>query len=167
MEDIRIIIGENLANLRKEKGLTQLELADTFNYSDKAISKWEKGDTLPDIETLYKLCEFYGVTLDYLTHVGNRNEKSEFVKEDLGKKFRNNIISTSMLLSIIVMIMTIVYVYVLITDGRNLWTLGIWTVPALAVTLAFANRIYFHKRIIYFISFRFYTIIYFFFFAFF
>ena len=52
MEELKSIIGENLASLRKEKKLTQAELAERFNYTDKAISKWEKGETSPDIETL-------------------------------------------------------------------------------------------------------------------
>ena len=108
MEELRTIIGENLANLRKEKSLTQLELADYFNYSDKAISKWEKGDTLPDVETLYKLCDFYGVTLDYLTHKGNRKDKSQYLKIDEKRNFRNDVISTAMILTMLWMILTIV-----------------------------------------------------------
>ena len=71
MEDLRKIIGNNLSELRKKRGLTQLELAEKFNYTDRAVSKWENGDTLPDVEILYNLCEFYGVTLDYLTHEDN------------------------------------------------------------------------------------------------
>ena len=77
MKEIREIVSENLTELRKEKKLTQLELAEKINYSDKAVSKWENGDTLPDIETLQKLCDFYGVTLDYLTHEGSRKDKKE------------------------------------------------------------------------------------------
>ena len=153
MEELRTIIGENLAELRKEKKLTQLELAEKFNYSDKAISKWEKGDTLPDIETLYALCEFYGVTLDYLTHPGNRNEKSEFVIEDLKAKRRNNIISSAMMITIVWMIFTIVYVYVLMRDNTSQWVLFVWGVPTSSLVMAIANRLYFHKRLIYFISF--------------
>lgn len=152
MEEVKTIIGENLANLRKEKGLTQLELAELFNYSDKAVSKWEKGDTLPDVETLYRLCEFYGVTLDYLTHQGNRASKSEYIKEDLQKKNRNNIISTAMMLTIVWMVMTIVYVYVLMRDGRSLWTLFIWAIPASSIVFTIANKLYFGKRMNYFIS---------------
>ena len=91
MEELRKVIGENLAELRKEKKLTQIELAEHFNYSDKTISKWEKGDILPDIETLYRLCEFYGVTLDYLTHEGDKTEKNEFIKEDFDRKKRNSL----------------------------------------------------------------------------
>ena len=144
MEELRTIIGENLAELRKEKKLTQLELAEKFNYSDKAISKWEKGDTLPDIETL-----------DYLTHPGNRNEKSEFVIEDLKAKRRNNIISSAMMITIVWMIFTIVYVYVLMRNNTSQWVLFVWGVPTSALVMAIANRLYFHKRLIYFISFSF------------
>ena len=71
MDDLRKLIGKNLTELRKRKGLTQLKLAEMFNYTDRAVSKWESGETLPDVEVLYNLCEFYGVTLDYLTHEDN------------------------------------------------------------------------------------------------
>jgi len=67
MEDINKIIGNNLLKLRKNSKLTQLELAEKFNYSDKSISKWENGESLPNIEVLYELATFYGTTLDALT----------------------------------------------------------------------------------------------------
>lgn len=67
MEDINKIIGNNLLKLRKEKKLTQLELAEKFNYSDKSISKWENGESLPSIEVLHQLATFYNTTLDGLT----------------------------------------------------------------------------------------------------
>ena len=67
MEDINKIIGNNLLRLRKDKKLTQLELAEQFNYSDKSISKWENGESLPSVEVLYNLANFYGTTLDGLT----------------------------------------------------------------------------------------------------
>lgn len=153
MEELRKIIGENLAELRKEKKLTQLELAEHFNYSDKTISKWEKGDILPDIETLYQLCEFYGVTLDYLTHQGSKDEKSDFIKQDNVKKRKNNIVSSAMMVTIVWMIFTIVYVFILMREGKSLWTLFVWGAPATSLVIVFANRLYFHKRIIYFIGF--------------
>ena len=152
MEELRTIIGENLAELRKEKKLTQLELADKFNYSDKAVSKWEKGDTLPDIETLYALCDFYGVTLDYLTHPGTRKEKSEYVVEDLNIKKRNNIISSALMLTIVWMIVTIIFVYGLVRNHVSLWVAFVWGVPVSAVVAAICNKLYFHKRIIYFFA---------------
>ena len=50
-EDIKHNFSENLIKLRKAKNLTQLQLAEKLNYSDKAISKWEVGSVLPDVET--------------------------------------------------------------------------------------------------------------------
>jgi transcriptional regulator with XRE-family HTH domain len=52
MRDVRQIIADNLIELRKVNKLTQLELAEKLNYSDKAISKWERGESLPDVEIL-------------------------------------------------------------------------------------------------------------------
>lgn len=151
MEELRKIIGENLSELRKERKLTQIELAEHFNYSDKTISKWEKGDILPDIETLYKLCEFYGVTLDYLTHEGNKEEKNEFVKEDNKRREKNSIISTAMMVTVVWMLFTIVYVFVLLRSQISIWTLFVWAVPTTALVLTICNKLYFHKRLLYFI----------------
>ena len=56
LKDIKGIVSKNLVTLRKGKGITQAELAERLNYSDKAVSRWEHGDTLPDINVLYELC---------------------------------------------------------------------------------------------------------------
>ena len=66
MQDLKFIIAKNIQKLRQEKGMTQVELAEKINYSDKTISKWENGDALPDIETLFLIAEFYGLTIDAL-----------------------------------------------------------------------------------------------------
>ncbi len=58
------LLAKNLAYYRKASGLTQLELADKFNYSDKSVSKWERGEGFPDIFVLKSLADFYGITVD-------------------------------------------------------------------------------------------------------
>ena len=58
------IIAENLAYYRKASGLTQLELAERLNYSDKSISKWERAEGMPDIFVLKALADFYGIRVD-------------------------------------------------------------------------------------------------------
>ena len=58
------IIAENLVYYRKESGLTQLEIAEKFNYSDKSISKWERAEGLPDVTVLKSFADFYGITVD-------------------------------------------------------------------------------------------------------
>lgn len=64
--ELKDIVARNLVELRKIFGFTQLEIAEKLNYSDKAISKWERGESLPDVETLKKLADIYGVTVDFL-----------------------------------------------------------------------------------------------------
>ncbi len=66
MEDMKRVIGHNIVALRRRAGMTQSELAEKLNYSDKAVSKWECGDAVPDILTLTRLSEMFGVTLDWL-----------------------------------------------------------------------------------------------------
>ena len=58
------LLAKNLVFYRKASGLTQLELAEKFNYSDKSISKWERGEGFPDVFVLKSLADFYGITVD-------------------------------------------------------------------------------------------------------
>ena len=57
-------LAKNLAYYRKASGLTQLELAEKFNYSDKSVSKWERGEGFPDVFVLKSLADFYGISVD-------------------------------------------------------------------------------------------------------
>lgn len=66
MKDVKSIVSKNLVALRKKKEITQAALAARFSYSDKAVCRWESGETLPDINVLCALAEFYGVTMNDL-----------------------------------------------------------------------------------------------------
>lgn len=66
MEQLRAIIAANIARLRLAAGMTQQELAEKLNYTDKAISKWERGESVPDISVLARVAEVFGVTVDDL-----------------------------------------------------------------------------------------------------
>ena len=69
--------GTRLANFRRERNLTQNEIADRLNISAQAVSKWENDLTSPDIETLIKLSEIFNISVDEL--VGRKSSDSEFV----------------------------------------------------------------------------------------
>ena len=148
MKDLRKIIGDNLSELRKRRGLTQFEVAEKFNYTDRAISKWENGDTLPDVEVLYNLCEFYGVTIDYLTH----EENAQYKRKGDPLTRSNRIIITALVLSIVWMLATVVFVYCLIRGKGPIYQSFVWAVPASALTLIYFNHIYFHRMITAFIG---------------
>ena len=149
MKTIKEIVGNNLANLRKSHHLTQLELAEKFDYSDKAISKWEKGDTLPDIEVLYKLAEFYGVTLDFLTH----EPSNEHIKKY--SQIRGSRISIVCLsVAIVWMIATIVFVwmYLFAEPTVNHWQIFVWAIPASCLILFVMNHMWGKKVYVFYIG---------------
>lgn len=74
----RMTISQNLTALRKDRGLTQSDVADRLHVSHQAISQWERGDTLPDILTLPALSALFGVSVDHL--LGIENEKTDPVE---------------------------------------------------------------------------------------
>lgn len=65
-DKLKTQIGENIAAYRKQANLTQAGLAEKLNYSDKAVSKWERGESVPDVTTLVQLAGQFGVTVNEL-----------------------------------------------------------------------------------------------------
>lgn len=74
MRELKEIFAYNLTALRTESKMTQLELGNAISYSDKAISKWERGEAVPDAYVLLKLAGIFGVTVDFLLkdHEGDK-----------------------------------------------------------------------------------------------
>ena len=66
MDELKNIIAENLQSLRRDAGMTQAALAEKLNYTDKAVSKWERGESVPDVAVLRDIADLFGVTVDYL-----------------------------------------------------------------------------------------------------
>lgn len=144
MDNLKKVIGDNLTKLRKSKNLTQAELALKFNYSDKAISKWEKGDTLPDIEVLSSLCDFYGVTLDYLTHSTNQDK---YIKEEDPTIKTNRIITLALIFVVIWMIPVIIFTYTYLVGKSGYWVSFSWAIPVSAAVLGLYNRRTFRSKV--------------------
>lgn len=141
MESLRKIIGSNLAELRKERKITQLELAEMFGYTDKAISKWEKGDTLPDVETLYQLASFYGVTIDYLTNDIPLEEKEIITNPTKQTNITANRISIVLLsISLVWMLATICFVWIMVFNSVNYYQVFIYAIPLTAIVLILFNK---------------------------
>lgn len=80
--------GKFISKLRKEKNMTQMELADKIGVTDRAISKWENGRGMPDLSLLIPLCEILNISVNELLS-GERIEK-----DDYREKSEENIIST-------------------------------------------------------------------------
>lgn len=136
MEDVKKIVSQNIARLRKENALTQAELAKRINYSDKAISRWEKGEVVPDLETIYALSETFGVPVSAITEKQEETERSA----DEAPAVRQKILSQIFLLCEIWFVICVIYVYVKITRETSIWQLFVWGVPASAIVLWFFTR---------------------------
>ncbi|MBR1677103.1 MAG: helix-turn-helix transcriptional regulator [Clostridia bacterium] len=150
-EELKNIIANNLTELRKYTGLTQADVAKVINYSDKTISKWEHGDTLPDVEILCLLANVYGVTVDDLVH----ENAAEKLRKHKGKaepsaERNNRIIIASMSVAVVYLIATTVFVYSVFAEDipHPVWQAFIWGIPASAAVLWYFNRRWMKNRLI-------------------
>ena len=132
MTEINKIVGDNLTALRKERGLTQLALAEKFNYTDKSVSKWEKGESLPSIEVLKQLADFYGVTLDYLTETKHEDTK---LKNHKIVPRTNKIVLSCLSVCGVFLLATLVYVMLKIFAKVDYWLTFVWAVPVSAIVI--------------------------------
>lgn len=128
MNDLRPIVAKNLADCRKAAGYTQLQLAEKLNYSDKAVSKWERGESLPDIAVLRELAELYGVTLDYLVREHTR-------RPSVGRyrRRRRAIVSVMSCLLVWAVATAVFSVLLLCEVSGKLWLSFIWALPVTAI----------------------------------
>ena len=144
-KDIKKIVAKNLANLRKNKKLTQTELAEKFGYSDKAISKRENGDTLPDIQTLYQLCEFYNVTLDFLVNEQDFEDKIKYINHLNRKVIINNSMIELLYCSFVWILAVIIYIYLLIFTEFDYWQIFVWALPATSLVMLLFSKVWKQK----------------------
>ncbi len=158
MENVKKIIGDNLAHLRKNAKLTQAELAEKLGYTDKAVSTWEKGTALPDAEVLSKLAEFYDVDMNYLFSEHDPNEKVRRPSEAKQVSKRTKLLIISFVVVLIFLLATVIFVYMTIytTGGsdvgdvaRPIWMTWLWAVVASLVVIAIFCAYYWKDQRLY------------------
>jgi len=74
VDDLKYIVSKNISYLRTNNKMTQFELGEALSYSDKAVSKWERGEAVPDAYVLKKLSALFNVTVDYLLEEHDEKE---------------------------------------------------------------------------------------------
>ncbi len=141
MEDIKEIISRNIASIRKKRKLTQVELSEKLNYSDKAISRWENGESLPDIETLYKLSEALEVPIAMFFEE-NAFEENVFKENECRKtnNIPNKIVVTALSCIVVWLVATIIYFYVYMYSDIRFWKVFIWAIPVTMLVLMYCNK---------------------------
>ena len=124
-----MVIANNISELRKIHGYTQFELAEKLNYSDKSISKWERGDSIPDIAVLKEIADLFGVSLDYL--VESEHKIKNEPKQKIKVKMQNHGFITGICIILVWLIATITYVMIDITT-KNIsghWLSFVYAIP--------------------------------------
>lgn len=146
MSELKQIIGKNIINLRKSRGLTQAELADKLNYSDKAVSKWECGDAVPDIVVLKQLADMLGVTVDYLIEENHDNGNSADEVSSAIKKNRRIITFLSAALVWLIAAIIFTVLNLCMDKPKYTWLAFVYAVPVTAIVFLVFNSIWGNTR---------------------
>ena len=136
MDELKLIFASNLIRLRTAAGMTQAELGEQLNYSDKSISKWERGEAIPDAAVLKRMSEIFGVTVDYLL---NEHDAWQPGPEPAACDRSHHAI-------ILVALMGIVTLAVLVWLGAVEWIVFACFVPAAVITYLVRNSVFFGGR---------------------
>lgn len=137
MKNIKEIVAENLVSLRKQNGLTQEDVAKKLNYSDNTVSRWERAEVSPSLETLNDIATLFNVPVDFL------------VKENVVKRVENNL-RTKKFKALVFSMCVVSFVWLcFITaffcfkqlSNHVFWTFFVWPVPISCLILfVFAFR---------------------------
>lgn len=150
MTDIKATVAHNITELRKRAGMTQLDLAERLNYSDKAVSKWERAESLPDVQTLLELADLFGVPLDTLV----RDENAAAAVEGAPVIKRRSNKPTVAGLGILLVWLIAVCVFVILSITLPItgeWLAFIAAVPVSAIVWLVFNTLWFNRRLNYLI----------------
>lgn len=142
-EEIKQNFSHNLLRLRKAKNLTQTKLAEALNYSDKAVSKWEVGAVLPDIETLVKIADFFDVKVNDLIYSKKKNIDKTF-------KLKNLIISLLSIFGVWLLSLIVFYICNTTLSVDRLWVIFIWAIPVSFILAIVFSALWFNRLCVFF-----------------
>lgn len=139
MDDLKLILASNLIKLRTSKNMTQTDLAEKLNYSDKAVSKWERAESVPDIFVLKQLADIFGVDVDFLITSHDEWKSSEEEKND-GKVYSTiTLITLAGIFTLAFLVFTIFWIL-----GNVEWRIFAYTATAALIAWLVLNSIW-HK----------------------
>ena len=146
MEDIKNVVARNLSELRQKNNMTQLDLAEKLNYSDKTISKWERAESTPDIAVLVQIADFFGVTLDYLVSA-EHTDKSPTENKSAGVRYNRKAIAyISESVAWIVAVFAFIITTLVIGRMTFQFLYFVYALPIVFVVKLIFNSIWFNPR---------------------
>ncbi len=145
MEELKLVVASKLIKLRQEAGMTQAELGEKLNYSDKTVSKWERAESIPDAYVLTRLAEIYGTTVDALLREADPwmdpVEKEREAERASAPKFSSAVVTMVAIMGIWTMAVTMFVIFWLVFDSL-LWIIFACAVPISLVTLLVLNSVW-------------------------
>lgn len=143
MDELKLIFASNLIRLRTAAGMTQAELGEQLNYSDKSISKWERGEAIPDAAVLKRMSEIFGVTVDYLL---DEHDAWQPAPDPADVRDRSHASIIQVALTGIVTLAVLVFVVLWLWLGQVEWVVFPCFVPAALITYLVLNSVFFNGR---------------------
>ena len=142
-DKLRTAVADNIAFYRKKSGLTQQQLAEKLNYSDKAVSKWERGDGMPDLMVLNDMADIFGITLNDFTR-NPKNRKYHIIRQ-------NKIVISLFMVGLVWLVATLVFVLISMVAPAytRSWMCFIYAIPASALVLFIFSCIWKNKWIMF------------------
>ena len=108
--DFRKRVGNNISYYRKARGLTQSALAEKLSYSDKAVSKWGRGESVPDIYVIYKMSELFDCSVNDIIGKGGKDDiTDDKLNEILKKKQFRQIMITALSVGLVWLVVSVIY----------------------------------------------------------
>ena len=163
MDEWKQTVAANLSALRKERHLTQLQLAEILHYSDKAVSKWERGESLPELAVMKQLADLYEISLDDFLLTPEEREAKAALQQDEESRYtpetadtepqhrirkHNRLIIAGMAALLVWLIATLIFVILdaAVPGLRYGPFLFLYAAPITAVVWLVFNSIWFNRR---------------------
>ena len=147
MDDLKQIVAANITDLRKKNNITQAELAQRLNYTDKAVSKWERGESLPDVAVLKQIADIFSVKIDYLVTAEHTDKTLEIPRKG-SRRLRNRRLIAAMSVVLVWLVATLLFVNIqlVLPDLVHQWLAFVFAVPVTCIVWLVFNAVWFDKK---------------------
>ena len=142
MENLNEIFSKNITRLRNAHNLTQFELGAKLNYSDKAVSRWERGEAIPDAKVLVGLSEIFGVTVDDLL----KNSEVKSTRVLTSKQWRENKAIIPLISFVGVWTLALLGFFILNLFDITYWMIFAYALPISIIVLLVFSAIWWNKQ---------------------
>ena len=139
MDDFKRIVAKNITALRTSMNLTQAQLGEKLNYSDKSVSKWERGDSVPDVFVLKRIADMSGVTVDWML-TDHGGEPVVTPDREKAHRYSRRFITLTVLAGILAL--AVLLFVILWMMGTVMWLVFVYAVPVSLITLLVLNSVW-------------------------